>query len=181
MCKCTIHFVITVTLDLTQNCWNNQENSWIFLRKQKISGTYSTMVCPLAQFSDQWRKSPNSTHSTPRCCLLIPSSVLHLFTTCGIVCTMPDDLAVYSSWGSPRRSQYLLFIPRSLVTVLLTVLYTWREHHSMNKHKIISSKYSRSNEEVFGAKRISYSELKILHHKFMLHGLWYNVLMSNGC
>ena len=43
----------------------------------------------------------------------------------------------------------------------------------------ISSKYSWSNEEVFDAKRISYSELHvhvgfastILHHKFMLHGL----------
>ena len=39
----------------------------------------------------------------------------------------------------------------------------------------ISSKYSWSNEEVFDAKRISYSELgfesRILHHKFMLHGL----------
>ena len=47
----------------------------------------------------------------------------------------------------------------------------------------ISSKYSWSNEEVFDAKRISYSELgfasRILHHKFMLHGLWCNVLMSH--
>ena len=39
----------------------------------------------------------------------------------------------------------------------------------------ISSKYSWSDEEVFDAKRISYSELgfasRILHHKSMLHGL----------
>ena len=37
------------------------------------------------------------------------------------------------------------------------------------------------NEEVFDAKRISYSELgfvsRILHHKFVLHGLWRNILM----
>ena len=49
----------------------------------------------------------------------------------------------------------------------------------------ISSKYSWSNEEVFDAKRIPYSELgfasRILNHKFMLHGLWCNVLMSHGC
>ena len=38
----------------------------------------------------------------------------------------------------------------------------------------ISSKHSWSNEEVFDAKRISYSEpgfaSRILNHKFMLHG-----------
>ena len=48
-----------------------------------------------------------------------------------------------------------------------------------------SSKYSWSNDEVFDAKRISYSELdfasRILHNKFMLHDLWCNVLMLHGC
>ena len=39
----------------------------------------------------------------------------------------------------------------------------------------LSSNYSWSNEGVFDAKRISYTELgfasRILHHKLMLHGL----------
>ena len=53
----------------------------------------------------------------------------------------------------------------------------------MSMHKFVET--FLSDEEVFDANRISYSELgfalRILHHKFMLHGLWCNVQMSHVC
>ena len=53
----------------------------------------------------------------------------------------------------------------------------------MSMHNFVE--ISWSNEEVFDAKRISYSELgfasRILHQKFMLPGLWCNILMLQGC
>ena len=94
-------------------------------------------------------------------------------SACGIKCTT-------------RHSELLKFVFRKNYCVIfwwkmeITDLLAW----FWKCQCTISSKYSCSNEEVFDAKIISYSELgfasRILHHKFMLHGLWCNDLMSHG-